>query len=160
MAKRRVLTRNVRIRARINRADAQPPAPAAPSVPRERSTQPTVGHSNENATNIWIPIDAYLVRHYGWQTSDKAGCMASIICYNQNTLVGYVNFYNPDYVPLSAINVYTPPQPILTINYPVERVQEVIETLRLEAPVHIGVDLSQRIGWVGIDPAPIGHVAK
>lgn len=104
-------------------------------------------------------MDAYLVRHYGWQTADESGCQASIICYSSQVLVGYVNFFHPDHVPQSAINTFSPPQLVLTINLSVERVQEVLETLRNESPIHIGVDLSQRIGWVGIDPAPVGHVS-
>ena len=135
-------------------APVPPPPPPPPSSP-----QPIIGWSNANTTNVWIPVDAYLVRHYGWQSADVAGCMASIICYSKNVLVGYVNFFNPDHVPQSAINSLSPPQLVLSINYPVERVQEVLETLRCEVPIHIGVDLGQRFGWVGIDPAAVGHIA-
>ena len=136
-----------------------PMAPAPPSPPPPPSApQPIVGWSNANNTNVWIPVDSYLIRHYGWQTADETGCMASIICYSSGVLVGYVNFFNADHVPLSAINSFSPPQLVLTINFPVERVQEVMETLRRESPIHIGVDLSQRIGWVGMSSAPVGHV--
>jgi hypothetical protein len=85
--------------------------------------------------------------------------MVSVACYSNGVLVGYVNFFNADHVPRSTINSFSPPQLFLTINYPVERVQEVLDTLRLDKPIHIGVDLSQRIGWVGIDPALVGHVS-
>ncbi|HEX2461964.1 MAG TPA: hypothetical protein VHJ58_17590 [Vicinamibacterales bacterium] len=160
MAKRHVSGRNIRAAARRDRGNPLPSRPVAPPpVPSGPTAQPIIGYSNQNATNIWIPIDKYLIRHYGWQTADKDGCMTGIICYSQGTLVGYLNFFNPDYVPQSAINQFTPPQPVLSINYHVERVQEVMATLRQEAVVHIGVDLSQRIGWVGIDPAIVGHLA-
>ena len=86
--------------------------------------------------------------------------MASIICHSQGVLVGYVNFFNADHVLQSTINSFSPPQLVLTINFPVARVQEVLETLRCESPIHIGVDLSQRIGWVGMDAAQVGHTAN
>jgi len=136
-----------------------PPSPP-PSAPRPSSPQPILGWSNANATNVWMPVDSYLVRHYGWQTSDVSGCQASIICYQLGVIVGYVNFYHADHVPLSAINAFSPPQLVLTINLAVERVLEVMETLRLERPIHIGVDLTQRIGWVGTSPENVGHVSS
>ena len=155
VSKKGLSRRNARIRRQPNPTNPRPPAPYA----QPPSAQP-IGSSNANATNVWIPVDSYLVRHYGWQTADVAGCMASIICYSTGVLIGYVNFFNSEHVPQSTISSFSPPQLLLTINYPVERVQEMLETLRCEATVHIDVDLSQRVGWVGIDPATVGHVAN
>ena len=157
--KKLISQRSARTTPPANLTNPLPPGtPTPPAAPVKSSPQPIVGWANANSTNVWIPVDAYLVRHYGWQTSDVAGCMASVICYSSGVLVGYVNFFNTDHVPQSTINSFSPPQLVLTISYPVERVQEVLDTLRCEAQVHIGVDLSQRIGWLGIDPAPVGHV--
>ena len=92
-----------------------------------------------------------------WHDSE---CLASIICYSSHVLVGYVNFYNAGQVPQSTIRTLSPPQHVLTINYSVELVEEVLNTLRLEKAVHIGVDLSQRAGWVGMtDTAAVGHIS-
>jgi hypothetical protein len=162
MAKKPAVGARGRTAAAAAAVNMLPPTTSAPSAPTQPPSppppQPAIGSANANNTSVWMPVDSYLIRHYGWQTADETGVKASIICYSSGVLVGRINFYDSGHVPVSTIDGSSPPQVVLTINFAVERVLEIMETLRRESPIHIGVDLNQRIGLVGIDPAPMGHV--
>ncbi len=43
------------------------------------------------------------------------------------------------------------------LRYEIGRINEVLETLREEKPIHIGVNPTYHIGWVGTGSEPIGE---
>jgi hypothetical protein len=105
----------------------------------------------------WTDIDNYLVRHYGRKSGEgKDDTLANIICYKNSNIVGYINFYLAGHVPESELELIGTGQFIM-LRFAIGRIDEILDTLRQEKPIHIGVDPSQKIGWVGTGAEPIGE---
>lgn len=101
----------------------------------------------------WKYIDQYLVRHYGRKSGeDEDGTLASIICYKNSEIVGYINFYLEGHVPESKLT-----KGCIRMNFDVGRIDEILGTLRQEKPIHIGVNPNYKIGWVGTGTEPTGE---
>jgi hypothetical protein len=108
----------------------------------------------------WTYVDSYLVYQYGYKTGENSTqTQANILCYLQNQLVGYINFYPGDFVPESTIGVpNSDATTVLMLNFPLERFAEVIQTFRVEKGITIRVDTAQKLAQVGSGHAPTGHV--
>jgi hypothetical protein len=103
-------------------------------------------------THEFYDIDGFLVYHYGRKSginSDEV--LISIICYVQRQLVAHMNFFPEAHVPAARIEVdlNTPKGYRLWMTFPIERAEEVIETLRQSQTVSISVDTAQGHSLVG-----------
>lgn len=108
----------------------------------------------------YAPVDLYAVREYGYKTGENGSqTLANIECWYQGNFVGYINFYPSDSVPestitLSAAFLNAPAEfksmflPEHRLNYPIERLAEILQTFRTEADVIIGVDTVQKAAVV------------
>jgi hypothetical protein len=108
----------------------------------------------------WKSIDKYLVRHYGRQSGEgENDTLANIICYKNYDIVGYINFYLERHVPESKLETFATgsPKQFIMLRFAIDRIDEILDTLRQEKPIHIAVDSSQKVGWVGTGAEPIGE---
>lgn len=112
----------------------------------------------------WTEIDRYLVRHYTRpSTADPSWVLTSIIVYKDNIVRGYLQFYRPDHVPSNELRSPMSggtgvADPYYVIAFPIDRVEEVIATLREEKPLHIGIGTTfVNIGWLGTGTEPVGE---
>lgn len=108
----------------------------------------------------WKDIDKYLVRHYGRKSGEDEGdTVANIICYKQSDIVGYINFYLAGHVPESKLEILGTgsPKKYIMLRFAIDRIDEILNTMRQEKPIHIAVDPGQKIGWVGTGAEPIGE---
>ena len=108
----------------------------------------------------WENIDQYLVRHYGRQSGiGEDDTLANIICYKGSDIVGYINFYLEGHVPESKLETLGTgaPKQFIMLRFAIDRIDEILNTLRQEKPIHIAVDPGQKIGWVGTGAEPIGE---
>ena len=108
----------------------------------------------------WKDIDKYLVRHYGRKSGEgEDGTLASIICYKESDIVGYVNFYLEGHVPESKLETLGTgsTKEFIMLRFAIDRINEILDTLRQEKPIHIGVNPSYKVGWVGTGAEPIGE---
>ena len=108
----------------------------------------------------WKDIDRYLVRHYGRKSGEgEDDTLANIICYKNSEIVGYINFYLDGHVPESKLETSGTgsTNEFIMLRFPVDRINEILDTLRQEKPVHIAVNPIYKIGWVGTGDEPIGE---
>lgn len=108
----------------------------------------------------WKSIDEYLVRHYARKSGAGSGeTLANIICYKQSDIVGYINFYLAGNVPESKLETLSSgsPKEFLMLRFAIDRIGEILDTLRQEKPIHIAVNPSYKVGWVGTGAEPIGE---
>ena len=114
--------------------------------------------------STWKYVDKYLVQHYGRKSGDdRDDPLASIVCYNKSDIIGYINFYLDGHVPASELETSSTGSTMklvkktIMISFPIDRIGEILETLRQEEPINIGINPSQKVGWVGTSVEPVGE---
>jgi hypothetical protein len=85
--------------------------------------------------------------------------LANIICYNQSDIVGYINFYLDGHVPESKLETLSSgsPKEFIMLRFAIDRIGEILDTLRQEKPIHIGINPGSKVGWVGTGEEPVGE---
>lgn len=107
-------------------------------------------------------IDKYLVRHYGRKSGEgESQPVANITCFHQSDVVGFINFYLEGNVPESKLGDSRPGpfEEAIMVNFAIDRIDEILDTLRQEKPIDIAVDLDPggNVGWVATKEEPIGE---
>lgn len=103
-------------------------------------------------------IDQYLLMHIGRASdADENLPLLIITCRYQDEVVGYIHFYLKGSVPDSEIQLTpdNPPKEIIRVNLGINRITEVLNTLRYEKPVNFGVfhqHLTGFVGTAGVEP--------
>lgn len=106
-------------------------------------------------------VDHYLMRHMESNADGRKEFVFFIGCFlGQNKdHVGTINFYLKGHVPPSTVYMTTenPPKEKIRVNMSINRINEVLDTIRNESPIYIGVATDVGYGWVGTAPEPVGE---
>lgn len=107
---------------------------------------------------VFSTFDKYMIRHYARKSgAGVTETLALINCYKASDIVGTINFHPEGQVPESKVETNTSGKQTIRVYYPITRISEILDTLRLEKPVYISVDTSNKLGWVSTDAESAGE---
>jgi hypothetical protein len=91
------------------------------------------------------PFDSYTIRIYG----GDSGRVALLLCYNSGAFAGRIDFY-PDGTDLPQDYLWHPSavREYIVLHMPMSRFEAVVNTVRLEGPLHLYINANRGRGAV------------